>query len=236
MVQDRPSACAPDRPPRQPSRRRWTTVALVAGALAIAAIAFQHFELGAHLNRAEIAQLIGRLGVWAPWGFVGLFLLVVLFSLPSSVMTVVGGALFGFWGGLALNLVGAVLGAVAGFLAARRWGRERLEKRLHPKLAGLNGQMAESGFFCLFFLRFAGVFPFSAVNYTAGLSRIRLRDFVGGTVAGMIPGTAVYTYLGSTLTEVRPGPIALGFAALGVLALAGWWWQGPRLRRGAGAL
>lgn len=226
--------CLTDRLPPRQSARRLVVVLAAATAIALAVYAFRELELASALNRPAVEALITRMGAWAPWGFLGLFVLVVLFSLPSSVMTVVGGALFGFWGGLALNLVGATVGAIAGFWAARRWGRDRLERRLHPRLLSLNTQMAESGFFCLFFLRFAGVFPFAAVNYTAGLSRIRFRDFVAGTVAGMGPGMAVYTYLGASLTEIRPGPIALGFAGLAALSLIGWWWQ--RQRKAANCL
>src|SRR2546426_6494336 len=62
----------------------------------------------------------------------------------SLVLTLAGGAIFGFWGGAALNLIGANLGASAAFLVARRLGREGLAGLFGGPLGALH-RLAPSG-------------------------------------------------------------------------------------------
>jgi uncharacterized membrane protein YdjX (TVP38/TMEM64 family) len=60
------------------------------------------------------------------------------------------------------------------------------------------------------------VFPFNALNYAAGVTALRTRDYVLGTAIGIIPGTFAYAALGSSLDD----PTSPQFlAALGLIVL-----------------
>src|SRR5581483_10417397 len=58
------------------------------------------------------------------------------------------------------------------------------------------------GFRIVLLTRLSPVFPFNLLNYAFGLTRVGFRDYVLGSVLGMIPGTVMYVYLGSLLTSV----------------------------------
>jgi len=45
-------------------------------------------------------------------------------------------------------------------------------------------------------------FPFKPANYVFGLAKFRLRDFVLGTVIGIIPFTLTNVYLGSIAADL----------------------------------
>src|SRR2546422_7417182 len=50
--------------------------------------------------------------------------------------------------------------------------------------------------------RLSPVFPFTLLNYTFGLTRVKLSHYVLASWLGMIPGTVMYVYLGS-LVNIR---------------------------------
>ena len=50
--------------------------------------------------------------------------------------------------------------------------------------------------------RLSPVFPFNLLNYAFGITRVRLRDYVLASWIGMMPGTAMYAYLGSLVGDV----------------------------------
>ncbi len=46
------------------------------------------------------------------------------------------------------------------------------------------------------------LFPFTLLNYAFGLTKVRFRDYVLASWIGMLPGTVMYVYLGSTVKEL----------------------------------
>jgi hypothetical protein len=44
--------------------------------------------------------------------------------------------------------------------------------------------------------------PFNLLNYAFGVTGVKARDYVIGSVIGMLPGTLMYVYLGSLITNV----------------------------------
>src|SRR5262249_26419709 len=58
------------------------------------------------------------------------------------------------------------------------------------------------GFKIVFLLRLSPLFPFGFLNYALGLTKISFREYVLASWIGMLPGTVMYVYLGSTLKSV----------------------------------
>jgi uncharacterized membrane protein YdjX (TVP38/TMEM64 family) len=134
---------------------------------------------------------------WGPGAFLAIYALACLAALPATPFTLAGGVVFGVWKGTVLNVTGATLGAALAFLAARVLGREAVASLLKGKfktLEGLDQKAQKSGFQIILNLRLLPVVPFNALNFGAGLTRIRFRDFLAGTALGIIPGAFVYTY------------------------------------------
>ncbi|HET9984053.1 MAG TPA: VTT domain-containing protein [Longimicrobiales bacterium] len=135
----------------------------------------------------------------APVVFVVVYAVAAGLALPGSALTLAGGAVFGLWPGVALNLAGAVAGATAAFLLARGLGREFVSRRLHGRVAALDREAERHGFRAILLLRLVPLVPFNALNYGAGLSAVRLRDYVLASAVGMLPGTFAYTYFAEAI-------------------------------------
>lgn len=171
-------------------------------------------------------------------GFVGVYVLIVAFSLPgAAVASVTGGFLFGLWSGTAFNVIAATIGATAIFLAARAGLGQTLAARMEASdgtMKKLQSGLRENEISVLFLLRLVPAVPFFVANLLPALVGVKLRNFLWTTALGIIPGALVFTSIGVGLGEVfdrgeNPdlsllwaphviGPI-LGLAALSALPI-----------------
>ncbi|SDO80137.1 SNARE associated Golgi protein [Rhodoferax sp. OV413] len=160
----------------------------------------------------EAVRAFGGIGVAL---YAACFLLASLMFVPASPMAAIAGFLYGpLWGALLVSLVGVVSAALAfaiGRTAARPWVRRRLQA--HPRLAAVDTAVATGGFRIVFLLRLASIVPFAPLSYALGASRISGRSFVLASWLGLLPGSFLYVYLGSLVSDV--GQILNGEAAGG---------------------
>lgn len=79
-------------------------------------------------------------------------------------------------------------------------------------LKRIEAGLRENAFNYLLMARLVPAFPFFLVNLAPAFLGIRLRTYVFATFLGVIPGTAVYTWIGAGLAEVfdRGGTPDLG--------------------------
>lgn len=138
--------------------------------------------------------------------FIAAYVIVVAFSLPgATVMTLAGGFLFATFPGALFNMVGATLGAIGIFLAAR-WG---LGDKLAAKMDASDGAIKrikagidENQWSMLFLIRLVPAVPFFVANLVPALVGVPLRRFVITTFLGIIPGAVVFTSVGAGLGGV----------------------------------
>lgn len=172
------------------------------------------------LDAAALAVWFRGLPGWgAPLLFICLYALGTVFFLPGSVLTLVGGALFGPWLGTLYSLSGATLGALLSFLVSRHlaadWVRRQSGARLIQLIEGVEGE----GWRFVAFTRLVPLFPFNLLNYALGLTRIPLPVYALTTVVCMVPGALAYTWLGHAGKEAATGGEGLIRTALIALAL-----------------
>lgn len=198
---------------------------------AIAAAWF--FDLGHYLSLESIhaqQEAIGAYKLTHPFVVAGAFffayIAVAALSLPgAAVMTLLGGALFGFWQGLITVSFASTIGATLAFLLARFLLKDWIQSRYQKQLATLNEGFRKEGAFYLFALRLIPVFPFFLVNILTGMMPIKTRHFYGASQLGMLPGTAVYVYAGTelgkiqSLSDIASPSLVAAFIILGLFPL-----------------
>lgn len=139
----------------------------------------------------------------APFLYVLIYVAVVALSLPgATVLTLIGGFLFGIPWGAVYVLVGATGGATLIFLAARSSLGDFFRKKAGPKLQKMEKGFQNNAASYLLFLRFIPLFPFWIVNIAPAFFNVRLKTFVWTTLVGIIPGSYIYTQVGSGLGAI----------------------------------
>lgn len=212
--------------PAEKSGRRLGLRALVLALIFVGGLAtFRWTPLAEYANPELIADFFRGLGSpwWSPLVFVPLYAISVSFGMPGTIPTLAGGAIFGVARGMLYNTIAANLGALLAFLVARYLGRGFVAKVLKGKAAALDEKIGDHGFGTILYLRLIPLVPFNALNFGAGLSRVSLRDYVLGSLIGMLPGTLVYTYFADALirgTGEARNEALLHFAAAATLLIA----------------
>ena len=112
-----------------------------------------------------------------------------------------------------------MIGATGGFLVGRRLGRPSVDRLLHGRLQQADRVLAHHGLAAVLAVRLLPLFPFTPLNYAAGLVGVRLRDYVVGTAVGILPGTFAYVAVGASGAD--PRGIVAGVGGLLVLVLVG---------------
>lgn len=160
-----------------------------------------------------------------------IYVAVTGLSLPgAAVLTLTCGWFFGFWRGVLLVSFASTTGATVAFLVSRFLLRDSIQRRFGDRLMAINRALEREGAFYLFMLRLIPAAPFFVINVVMGLTPIRTQTYWWVSQLGMLPGTAVYVYAGSSVPNLTTlaeqgvqgilSPQLLGaFAMLGLMPL-----------------
>jgi uncharacterized membrane protein YdjX (TVP38/TMEM64 family) len=197
-------------------------------------------------NREWLLAQVAEHRIVTALAFVTAYAAVVAFSVPvAAIVSVTGGFLFGLLFGTVWNVIGATVGAILLFLAARSIFADILHEKAGPWLQKIEAGFNENAFSYLLFLRFVPVFPFFAVNLAPAFLGVRLGTFAVTTFIGIIPGAIVYSLFGAGLgaifdrgeefsasQAVTPEIIAglVGLAVLSLMPIAVKMWRAKRNR------
>jgi len=173
------------------------------------------------IDAATIAGWVDASGWAAPVLFVVVYAALTVSMVPGAVLTAAAGLLFGAVFGTALAVVGATVGGTLAFLLARRVGRGAVQRLESAQVARVDGWLTDRGLLAVLTLRLVPLVPFSAANWAAGVTGVRLRDFVIGTAFGIVPATFAYTLLGANLADPTQPAFLAAAGGLALLSILG---------------
>lgn len=177
-------------------------------------------------QRGQLLDTVGAHPVLSAAAFVVLYAAAVALSLPiATVLTLLGGFLFGRWLGTLLIVIGATAGASVIFLIARSALGNTLRKKAGTLYNKIAANMEKNAVGYMLFMRLVPLFPFFAVNIVPALFNVRLLPYVLTTFLGIIPGTFVYANVGrelgtiESLSDLASPATLTAFTLLGLFAL-----------------
>jgi len=218
--------------------RRYLAPLGAGAALLALALAWRFTPLGAWLEPERMRAAVAAIGhlplapVWLVLAFVAASLLMV----PVTALIVATILVFGALPGFAYALTGTLLSALAGYglgVFVGRRGRWPLDG---GRIEAIAERIAHNGILAVATVRVVPVAPFAVINLAAGSLRLRLRDYVIGTVAGMGPGIAALAFFTDRLWASlrQPSAMTVTMLILSVLLLAGVAWGLNRWMQGRG--
>jgi len=174
---------------------------------------------------AQRARDTGALGIVM---FVGAYVAATVAFLPGSLLTLAAGFAYGPIWGLAVASPASIAGATAAFVLGRTLLRDWAARKTSDsaRVRAISRAVEQEGFKIVLLLRLSPLIPFNVLNYALSLSRVRLGTYVAASAIGMLPGTALYVYLGSlapTAAQLATaaggaGTVRLGLYIAGFLA------------------
>lgn len=158
-------------------------------------------QLGLEFSQDSVAAVVTGLGFWA-WG---LYLLIVVFrtflGLPSAIVLLAGGLVFGTVVGAALGAVGIVISAVLWYAGARGAGRQWVEDRLGPRAGELKRRAEAAGPFLVGVSTAHPVGPLTPFHLGSGLAAVPLLPFLLAVVIASPVRSSTLSLFGSSLLE-----------------------------------
>jgi uncharacterized membrane protein YdjX (TVP38/TMEM64 family) len=160
------------------------------------------------LRLVETARGLGTLGVVL---FFVAYVIGTVAFLPGAPLTLAAGFVYGPVWGLVLASPASVAGASTAFLLGRTLLRDWAAAKVgaSPRARAIDAAVEREGWKLVLLLRLSPVFPFNVLNYALSLTRVPFGTYVLASFIGMLPGTALYVYLGS----LAPAAAQLGPAA-----------------------
>ncbi len=183
---------------------RAALVRFVVIGVVVAAVVVLPFVLPVRESLQEFLTWVQGLGGWGLAVLALIWIPACLLLIPGSLITLAGGALFGpIEGTLAISL-GSTAGACAAFLVGRGVARPWVARQVaaSPRFQAIDQAIAAQGFKIVLLLRLSPIFPFNLLNYALALTRVSFRDYLLASWLGMLPGTVMYVYIGSTVREL----------------------------------
>lgn len=189
----------------------WATAIALPPVLAWARPQLWYLALAAsermHLGQAR--DLIVPWGPWAPAASVLLLVLHTVLPFPAEFLIAANGALFGFWIGLGVSWIGAMLSACLPFAAARALGSgERARIIPRAMLAWVDALVMRGDWTVALVARFIPLLPFSVFNFALGRTPLAWPTFLWTTAIGVLPALAA--------------AVAVGYGAAGAPDLLPW--------------
>ena len=153
------------------------------------------------LTVEKFGAWLAAAGVWAPLAFILVYAVGVCLFIPGTLLTALGAAIYGPYWGFIYVWVAAMLGATGGFLIGRHLGREFAASLIGDRLKKYDDAIERNGFATVLYLRLV-YFPFTAMNFGMGLTKVGFRDYLWGTGLGILVGTFIFTFFVGTIKEV----------------------------------
>jgi len=210
---------------RKPVPRRLIGVGLLAIALALLAVAWRWTPLREVVNLASLVAFARQLEEmpFTPLAVVGSYVAAGLVMVPVMLLIAVTGIVFGPVFGSLYAIGGTMLSAAVAYGIGHWLGRETVQKLVGPRINKLSKRIARRGILAIVIIRMLPVAPFTVVNMVAGASHIRFRDYLIGTLLGMLPGiTMTVTFVHHLAEAVRnpsPGTVAVLVAVAATIIL-----------------
>lgn len=195
---------------------RYRFAAFVLFVLGTAALAFYGVR-NLHWRPDDIRTAVAEWRTLAPFVFIGMFAMRPFVFFPSTVLFIAAGLAFGPLLGTLYSVIGGSAAALITFALARALGREFVQGRLPARLQRLQRDSWGAGL--VFLLNLVPLVPITAVNYTAGLSKMSMRGYLLAVVAGLTPRAFAYCFFGDSLLDLTASNLVLALVLLGALVV-----------------
>ena len=177
----------------------------------------------------DFLEWVESLGIWGPILLAEMYIFCTILMIPGSILTIGAGFVFQ---SVLVATVSVSIGSTTGCFAAFLYGNTFMRKWVKNKIApyevfnALDDAIAEKGWLVVLLLRLSPVIPYNLINYGLGITKVGLIEYTFFSWLGMIPATIVYSYIGTTISDIAviisgdisPDPLTITLFVLGLVA------------------
>ena len=171
------------------------------------------------------ATVQGWLGaVSGPWSLpaaVLAFAVLAFVGVPQIMLIAAAVVAFGPVTGFAYSWIGTMVSSLVGFYLGRTAGAKVLERFSGAGVKRFTDLIGRNGVLASFIVRLVPSAPFIVVNMAAGVTPMRVADFVLGTALGIVPKIVLTAFAGGSVVRLMRGDV--GRDTLWLALIVGLW-------------
>lgn len=165
-------------------------------------VLFENREVIMNLKIEKVLEFIKERGSFAALIYLAIYVVKPFFLIiPTNVIAIAGGMLFGPVKGFILTMIGFFITGTIGFYVSRMLGRDFVEGLLGKRMLKLDENLEKNGFKILFLLRLPPILPYDPLSYACGFTKIKYRSFIVASLLGVMPETICYSILGKNMDK-----------------------------------
>jgi phospholipase D1/2 len=201
---------------------RWILFAVALIVSAAAVVLWRYTPLAEWADPDRVAAWMQKLrsSAWAPLIVIGVFVIGGLIVFPLTLLITATAIVFDPLTAIAISIAGALANALTLYTLGRVVMRDTVVHAFSSAVEKLRSMLSRSGILAVATIRMVPIAPFTLVNLAAGAIEVRLRDYMIGTLLGVLPGTVALTAFGRQLREIveHPNLKNVGLLAAAILA------------------
>ena len=158
-------------------------------------------------DRERIESFFNDSGLFGPVLYVLAFVAAQPLSLPGAALIIPATFVWDWWEVFAYSMLGGIIASSLGFSISRWLAQDWVRRRLPQRFIGWEKRFVDHALLSTIALRLVtGYAP--AADWFLGISKVRWREFIIGTILGLIPATFLFSYYGDdTVRWVQNAPL-----------------------------
>lgn len=210
-----------------PHVRRWLLIGLgMVAFFVVLAIAWHMTPLGDAVDPDPLIAAARNFAnsLWGPALALLGFVIATVSAVPVTLVVFAAILVFGPVIGALVAAVGATVAAISGYEIGRLLGRTQIAHLVGGPLDRVKRRLSRRGALAIIAVRIAPVASFSVLNLVAGATKWRRRDFLIGSLVGMLPAITLLALIANWLTgymerdDLRAIALVIG---IGVVLIGG---------------
>jgi len=173
-------------------------------------------------DRERIQDFFQDSGAFGPIIYILAFIAAQPLSLPGAALIIPATFVWTWWEVFIYSMVGGIIASSIGFVVARWLAQDWIRKRLPQRFIRWEKRFVDHALLSTIALRLVtGYAP--AADWFLGILKIRWREFLIGTIIGLIPTAFLFAYYGDdTVRWIQNAPvIALAVSIALILLISG---------------
>ncbi len=172
------------------------------------------------ITEEKFKSWVESLGFWGPLIYIVFYLFRPLIFFPAGVLSAAAGIIWGPFLGFFYLQVAANISANVEFLIGRYFCRGIVEKYLKGKFLSLDKRIERHGFLTVLLVRLIPNLAWDIQNLSLGLTKVKFRHYFPATLAGIMPGSFAFVFLGSSFIKVLFSPKSFWIILVAILFFA----------------
>jgi uncharacterized membrane protein YdjX (TVP38/TMEM64 family) len=120
----------------------------------------------------------------------------------GSPVALLGGFIFGKWIGTLIVALGLSIGATFLYIFANYFLKDFIREKFLHKFKNLEKKFKKNELIYFFLYRFVGGIPFQLANVLPVLFNVSIKNYLIGTLAGIMPSLFIIVSLGSGIEKI----------------------------------